>query len=54
MTLQSLETYDRIVIRLKAIKYKEDFFHYLSFYFLSRPRSLNRLLSNPIFQAVCF
>ena len=32
MTLWNLETYGRIVVRLKAIEYKEDFFYYLSSY----------------------
>ena len=42
MTLWSLETYGRIVVRLKTIKYKEDSFCYLSFY----PSDLG-------FQALC-
>ena len=33
MTLWSLKTYRGIVIRLKAIEYKEDFFCYLSIFF---------------------
>ena len=32
MTLWSLKYINRLIIRLKAIKYKEDFFYYLSFY----------------------
>ena len=31
MTLWSLKIYGEIVIRLKAIECKEDFFYYLSF-----------------------
>ena len=34
MTLWSLKTCDRIVIRLKTIKYKENFFCYLFSYFI--------------------
>ena len=33
MTLRSLKTYDGIIVRLKTIKYKEEFFCYLLFYF---------------------
>ena len=29
-----LVTYNRIVVKLKAIEYKKDFFYYLSSYFL--------------------
>ena len=32
MIFSSLKIYDKIVMRLKIIKYKEDFFYYLSFY----------------------
>ena len=32
MILWSLKMYDEIIIRLKAIKYKENFFYYLSSY----------------------
>ena len=31
-TLWSLKHMGRLIVRLKAIKYKEDFFYYLSFY----------------------
>ena len=34
MTLYSFKTYDRIIVKLKAIKYKKDFFCYLSFYLI--------------------
>ena len=34
MTLWNLEIYNKIIIKLKAIKYKKDFFYNLSFYFL--------------------
>ena len=32
MTLLSFKMYDKIVVRLKIIKYKKDFFCYLFFY----------------------
>ena len=32
MTLWSLKRMDKLIVRLKAIKYKEDFFCYLSSY----------------------
>ena len=32
MTLWSIKTYGRIVVKLKAIEYKEDFFCYLFIY----------------------
>ena len=32
MTLCNLEIYDGIIVKLKTIKYKEDFFYYLFFY----------------------
>ena len=32
MTLWSLKYMDKLIVKLKAIKYKEDFFCYLSFY----------------------
>ena len=34
MTLWSFEMYGRIIVRLKAIKYKENFFYYLFSYTL--------------------
>ena len=33
MTLWSFKIYSKIIVRLKAIKYKENFFYYLSSYF---------------------
>ena len=32
MTLWSFKYIDKLIVRLKAIKYQEDFFCYLSFY----------------------
>ena len=49
--LWGFKTYNRIIVRLKIIKYKEDFFYYLSSYFFSRPWFLGHLPSDLIFQA---
>ena len=52
MTLRSLKIYSRIIVRLKAIKYKKNFFCYLSFY----PSDLGfqaACLSELIFPTVC-
>ena len=34
ITLKSLKCIDRLIVRLKVIKYNEDFFYYLSSYTL--------------------
>ena len=34
MTLESFKIYSQYIVKLKVFKYKENFFYYLSFYFL--------------------
>ena len=61
MTLQSLKTYGRIVVRLKTIEYKKDFSYYLSSQAIHQIILLGRMppgrtlfAIRPYHQAICY